>query len=178
MDLFLDTNIWLSFYHYSNDDLEELRKLVVLIEKEKVTLHVTDQVVDEFRRNRNAKFNDAIKKFKTDKLNDQFPQLCKDYEEPYEQLRTAIRLYNDAKGLLLRRLTVDFSEEKLRADSVIKELFDRAKKIVASQALITQGLLASPSWEPAGEEGLAGRCDQLGVPARTRRGRPRPPPDR
>ena len=26
MQLFLDSNIWLSFYHYSSDDLEELRK--------------------------------------------------------------------------------------------------------------------------------------------------------
>ncbi|WP_435018584.1 PIN domain-containing protein [Tundrisphaera sp. TA3] len=156
MDLFLDTNIWLSFYHYSNDDLEELRKLVVLIEKEKVTLHVTDQVVDEFWRNRNAKFNDAIKKFKADRLNDQFPQLCKDYEEPYEQMRVAIRRYNEAKGLLLRRLTEDFGKEKLKADAVIKELFAKAKMNVASQAVITRAFWRHRRGNPPGKKDSLG----------------------
>lgn len=156
MDLFLDTNIWLSFYHYSNDDLEELRKLVVLIEKEKVTLHVTDQVVDEFRRNRNAKFNDAIKRFKGDRLNDQFPQLCKDYEEPYERVRAAIRQYNEAKGLLLRRLTEDFGKEKLKADVVIKELFAKAKQIVASQLLVTRAFWRHQRGNPPGKKDSLG----------------------
>lgn len=133
-----------------------MRKLAVLIEKEKVTLHVTDQVVDEFRRNRNAKLNDAIKKFKSDKLNDQFPQLCKDYDEPYEQMREAIRLYNEAKGLLLRRLTEDFGKEKLKADAVIKELFDKAKKIVASQALITKAFWRHQRRNPPGKKDSLG----------------------
>jgi hypothetical protein len=31
--LFIDTNIFLSFYHLSGEDLEELNKLAVLIEK-------------------------------------------------------------------------------------------------------------------------------------------------
>jgi hypothetical protein len=151
VDLFLDTNIWLSFYHFSNDDLEELRKLVVLIEKEKVTLRVTDQVVDEFRRNRNAKFNDAIKKFKAEKLNDQFPQLCKDYEEPYETMKAAICQYNEAKGLILRRLTQDFGQEKLKADAVIKELFAKASMIKASQEVVTRAFWRHQRGNPPGK---------------------------
>lgn len=33
MNLFIDTNVLLSFYHVSSDDLEELEKLVVLLEQ-------------------------------------------------------------------------------------------------------------------------------------------------
>ena len=33
MNLFIDTNVFLSFFHLSNDDLEEIHKLAVLIEK-------------------------------------------------------------------------------------------------------------------------------------------------
>ena len=33
MNLFVDANIFLDFYHFLNDDLEELRKLVDLIQK-------------------------------------------------------------------------------------------------------------------------------------------------
>src|SRR5262245_19658987 len=76
MNIFIDTNIWLSFYHFSSDDLEELRKLGVLLEKRTVRVHLPEQVVEEFRRNREAKFVDAMKRFKDEKLSDEFPQLC------------------------------------------------------------------------------------------------------
>ena len=52
MNLFIDTNIFLSFYYLSSDDLEELNKLAVLLQQSEVTLFLTNQVVEEFRRNR------------------------------------------------------------------------------------------------------------------------------
>jgi hypothetical protein len=35
INLFIDTNIFLSFFHLTNEDLEELKKLVALIEKKR-----------------------------------------------------------------------------------------------------------------------------------------------
>lgn len=46
--VFIDTNVLLSFYHYSGDDLEELKKLVVLLEQKKVKLYLPSQVLIEF----------------------------------------------------------------------------------------------------------------------------------
>jgi hypothetical protein len=40
MHLFIDTNILLSFYHFANDDLEELEKLIVLVKEKKVMLYI------------------------------------------------------------------------------------------------------------------------------------------
>jgi predicted nucleic acid-binding protein len=60
--LFVDTNILLSFYHLTSEDLEELRKLVALIDTGKIKLVLTEQVKDEFKRNRSAKIADAMKK--------------------------------------------------------------------------------------------------------------------
>ena len=91
MHLFLDTNIYLSFYHYTSDDLEELRKLGVLIESKNLTLHVPDQVVFEFRRNREAKFADALSKFKKEGLDKNFPQIMLAYEEDYRVMRDSIK---------------------------------------------------------------------------------------
>jgi len=45
MLMFIDTNVFLTFYHFSNDDLEELRKLRVLLEREEVVLYLPQQVV-------------------------------------------------------------------------------------------------------------------------------------
>lgn len=77
MNVFIDTNVFLSFYHLTNDDLEELRKLKVLLEKGNVALHLPDQTIDEYRRNRETKIADALKRLKEQKLNLQFPALCK-----------------------------------------------------------------------------------------------------
>ncbi len=62
MNVFIDTNVFLSFCHLTNYDLEELRKLKVLLEKGNVVLHLLDQTVDESRRNRESKIADALKR--------------------------------------------------------------------------------------------------------------------
>jgi predicted nucleic acid-binding protein len=85
-NLFIDTNVFLSFYHLSNDDLEEIHKLAVLIERKEIRLWLTEQVEDEFSRNREVKVYDAIKKLKEHKIKGAFPQFCKDYNE-YEELK-------------------------------------------------------------------------------------------
>jgi predicted nucleic acid-binding protein len=96
MNLFIDTNVLLSFYHYSSDDLEELQKLTVLISEGQVTLILPEQVVSEFRRNREAKIADALKRFTAERLNDQFPQITKDYDE-YECTRSVNRVTADRR---------------------------------------------------------------------------------
>jgi predicted nucleic acid-binding protein len=128
MNLFIDTNTWLSFYHFSGDDLEELRKVAVLIRAGKLTLYLPSQVVDEFWRNRDGKIADAIARFKEEKLSGQFPQICKDYLE-YQQLIEALKVYRQAKSSLLDKLTEDISSGSLKADPVIAELFAVATKI-------------------------------------------------
>jgi hypothetical protein len=40
INLFIDTNIYLSFFHLTSEDLEELKKLVVLIDKGEIALFV------------------------------------------------------------------------------------------------------------------------------------------
>ena len=64
MHLFIDTNVLLSFFHVSSDDLEELKKLVVLLGQKKAQLYVPVQVKMEFRRNREAKVADALRRFR------------------------------------------------------------------------------------------------------------------
>jgi hypothetical protein len=44
--------VLLSFYAFASDDLEELRKIPVLVASGELTLYVTGQVKDEFARRR------------------------------------------------------------------------------------------------------------------------------
>ena len=48
--LFIDSNIWLSIYHFTNDDLEQFKKLKDLINRD-IKLFIPLQVYDEVIRN-------------------------------------------------------------------------------------------------------------------------------
>jgi hypothetical protein len=156
MNLFIDTNIWLSFYHYSADDLEELRKLGVLIDKKTVRLHLPDQVIEEFRRNREAKFIDAIRRFKEEKLNDEFPQLCRQYATEYEQMRQAVVAYKDAKRKLMAQIESHYENEELRADEVIRELFGKANGVIATPEVVSSARVRYDKGNPPGKKGSLG----------------------
>lgn len=125
MNIFIDTNIYLSFYHLTSDELEELRKLKVLLEQHQIRLLVPEQVIHEFKRNRENKIHDALKRFTEQKLSNQFPQMCKEYPE-YLDIQAAARDFDQAKSKLLERLRNDVQNEQLKADEIIGELFKNA----------------------------------------------------
>lgn len=128
LHLFIDTNIYLAFYHFTNEDLEELKKLVVLIENAAIRLLLPDQVVDEFKRNRAGKIADAIKGLREQRLTLQFPQLCKDYPQ-YEKLRTLEREYDKLHAELMADINNDIRDGNLKADELTARLFALGTRI-------------------------------------------------
>ncbi len=155
MNLFIDTNIYLSFYHFTSDDLDELGKLAVIMAEKKVTLYVPEQVVDEFQRNRETKISQALQQFKQQKLNLQFPQLCKDYVE-YAVLRKLQREFEQAHTDLLEKLSSDISARTLKADKTISMLFEQASQIPTSNELIEKAHLRMDTGRPPGKIGSLG----------------------
>ena len=55
-NIFIDSNIWLSLYNFTNNDLEQFKKLKSHID-DSINLIVTEQVFDELTRNRENKIN-------------------------------------------------------------------------------------------------------------------------
>ena len=135
MNLFIDTNVFLHFYHYSGDDLAELDKLSVLIRNSDLKLYLPEQVCEEFYRNRDNTLADALKEFRKDKLDKQFPQVTKHYEE-YKKMREAIKLYEESKQSILTKLKNDIVTDNLKADKVIESLFSNASLIQLDAELI------------------------------------------
>ena len=76
MQLFIDTNILLSFYSLNQEDLAELNKLIDAIDRQQITLLLTDQILDEFNRNRDQRIDGATKSLRTQTFNPQYPQIC------------------------------------------------------------------------------------------------------
>lgn len=136
INLFLDTNTYLAFYHLTSDDLEELKKLQHLINKaDGIKLWLPDQTQDEYRRNREVKIEDALKRFKEEKLNNQFPQMCKEYDE-FKNMREAIKTFDQNKTKLLDKLYTDINSYNLEADKIIDTLFSSAQAIETTPDLL------------------------------------------
>lgn len=128
MNLFVDANIFLDFYHFSDDDLEELKKLVDVINKGEISLIVTTQVIDEVRRNRDNKVSDAYIKFRDSKAELNLPQICKSYGE-YTKIKKALRDLKKLKSDLDTKLVKDITGRSLKADEIINRLFEIAETI-------------------------------------------------
>lgn len=151
MILFIDTNIYLKFYHFTNDELEELNKLIVLMDEKKIKLFIPQQVLDEFKRNREVKIADALKTFKAQKLNNTFPAFCKEYKE-YQKIKDAITEFDKNKKDLIKNLELAIETFELKADQVINEIFQKAIKIPSSNTLIDQAKLRYDLGNPPGKK--------------------------
>lgn len=155
MLIFIDTNVLLSFYHFSNEDLEELKKLLVLLDRKEVQLFLPQQVRTEFRRNREAKIADAMRKLREQKLNLQFPQMCKDYPE-YSKLRELHSQYEKLHASLLNSLNEHIRDRKLKADEIIEQLFSKAQTIARNDAAVETARFRMEIGNPPGKKDSLG----------------------
>lgn len=154
--LYLDTNIYLSFYHLTNDDIEELSKLLLLVKSKELILYLPDQTRDEFYRNRDSKIADGLKKFNENKLNKIFPQMVKDYSEEYDLMRNAIKAFEKNKQIIVDKLRKDVVEQSLNADKIIQDLFKVATEIKNTPELILKAKNRYDLGNPPGKKGSYG----------------------
>ena len=162
MYLFIDTNIFLSFYHLTKDDLKELRKLSLLIKKGDVNLILTDQVEMEFWRNRENKIADSIRRLKDQKLNLEFPQLCKGYKE-YSALRKLQDEYKKSHSELLTKIMDDVENNTLQADEIIIDLFEKADCVESIEKYISDAKYRINIGNPPGKNGSLGDAINWGI---------------
>lgn len=155
MKLFIDTNIYLKFYHFTSDELEELNKLIVLIDEDEIELLIPEQVINEFRRNREVKIADALKKLRGDNLEGTFPVFCKEYEE-FKKMNKAISEYQENKKALIDKLKTAIESYKLKADEVIEKLFAKAILIEITEGLIQRAKRRFDLGNPPGKNNSYG----------------------
>jgi hypothetical protein len=155
MHVFIDSNIFLSFYHFSKDDLEELNKLAVLAKQQEITLQLPDQVNIEVRRNRADKIAQALKVLRDQRLNLEFPQLCRGYDE-YHKLREYQKLYEGQHAELVAKIEEDSEARSLQADLILDELFALGSSIATSSEIVQRARLRCELGNPPGKRGSLG----------------------
>ncbi|MES2617329.1 MAG: PIN domain-containing protein [Bacteroidota bacterium] len=152
INLYIDTNVYLTFYHLSSEELEELDKLRIVIENTNdIILHLPNQTVDEFYRNRETKIADALKRFNEEKLNNQVPIMCKNYSE-HNEMMVAKNEYNKHKAKLLEKLISDIESNNLAADRIISNLFDYATKYETNSYMLAKAKDRFDLGKPPGKD--------------------------
>lgn len=155
MFVFIDTNVLLSFYHFTSDDLDELQKLTEAIKAGAITFALPEQVKQEFWRNRESKIAEALTRLREQKLNLQFPQICKD-SALYPTLRAAQRDYERNHGLLVTELTNAAHTRQLKADKVINELFSVGTNYSMENSIVASAQIRMSLGNPPGKNGSLG----------------------
>lgn len=131
MTIFIDANIFLSFYQLSKNDLEQLKKLVPLLKHGKNPLILTDQVVDEFYRNRERVLSTTLTELRKDWGSKDMPSICMQFEE-CSALEASVKESSKIRNRLLDRLHDASQRNSLTADLLIHEIFSQGSSCPAT----------------------------------------------
>lgn len=152
--LFIDTNVLLSFYAFAKDDLEQLDKLVKLIHAKSIKLYLTQQVVDEFMRNREANLANSLKEFRGHAIR-ACPSFMRDLKD-YAKYDKALSEFNKTSEKLLDAATKQANEGTLLADTLFADLKAKAKVIGVSDEAHEAAYLRKRLGNPPGKQGSIG----------------------
>lgn len=150
-NLFIDSNIWLSLYHFTNDDLAQFGKLNQIIGQD-IKLFIPQQVYDEVSRNREAKLKDAFKSFEIKAI--QYPTFCKEYDE-YEKFNADYSNLIKRYKAWYRKIKLDVQNQSLPADTIIHKFFEVAG-LIECDAFIEKAYTRYRIGNPPGKDNKYG----------------------
>ena len=144
MHIFIDANIYLSFYEQSPDALVELAKLAAVIKNGKAKLWLPDQVKREFWKNREGSITTSLREFDKSLHLGSIPRLVR--EDP--EFKT-----------LTDRVQLDVTSEKTAADNEVRALFELATEIDTTGEIFSEASDRALRHTPPGK--LDGIGDRL-----------------
>lgn len=150
MHLFIDTNIFLNFYTYPDDDDGVIDGLLENIGPNKIVLHLPKQVENEFERNRESKLHGAVTEFQ----NSKFPNAVPNHMRGTEAARNyqdAIKIAESAKKTLIANATGLELQNDLPVDKKITELFNKSQKYAEDDATFKLAIERSQRGNPPGK---------------------------
>lgn len=155
LNIFIDANIFLNFYAYSDDDVKQINKLINLINTNELKLYINTHVVDEFFRCRETKISDVLKKFEKNIDFPNLPLLMGHYSESqkFQELKKEI---NKIQNSLTREAYKDASNQAFPADELFKNIIDSAKPDEINDHVIQKATLRNVLGNPPGKQGSLG----------------------
>lgn len=155
MHVFIDTNILLNFFHFTKEEIDALSDVFASHEHGAAIVHLTEQVCDEFLRNRENKIKDALRKFGDVKFVAQLPAFMKQYEE-YELIRQKSAELQQLAKAISKKVNSDVADNGLLTDSLIKDIFEKSKPIKTSPELYGNAQMRMGLGNPPGKNNSIG----------------------
>lgn len=155
MNIFIDTNIYLAFFHYTQDDLSQLKKLADLLPTHDVSLYLPEQAEQEFYRNRATKLAESLRQLTGQTWKGQFPQICREYQE-YPQIRQMLGLLDKAHSTLIQKIRDDVEQSNLEADHTIAKLFEKASRVESTAEILNAARIRHDCGNPPGKRSSLG----------------------
>ena len=149
--IFIDTNVLLSFYHYTRDDAEQLKIISKLVETNELALYLTEQVIDEFNRNREVKIATAIREFEKWGKGPGVPRSMIGYPEA-KAYQEAVGAVEKARSALIAHAREDAEARSLSADTLVAAILKVATVIARDPDQIddaeTRKIIGNPPGKP------------------------------
>lgn len=147
INVFVDSNVYLSFYELSNADIKELEKIPKLIDEKVITLYVNQLLKDEWKRNRGKTLRGSLDKFEKCKISSSYPLFCKDYQK-YNEIRKIEDAFNKAKSDLKDEMIKHINDFDLKADIMIDKIFKHASEIDITEDILKESRLRKLKGNP------------------------------
>lgn len=156
INLFIDTNIWLSIYEPSSDDLILFKQISKLIST-KFNLIITEQIYDEFWRNRENKIKEIINMFSNGKYSFSagFPNIIRGYKEFYE-LNEKYEEFNNLFNKFHKNMLNDINAIATPADKLIKLFLIKNKDYLITEEIVNNAELRYKRGNPPGKNNMLG----------------------
>jgi predicted nucleic acid-binding protein len=164
--VFIDTNVFLSFYACTNDDIEQLRKLVSLIKAGRMRLYLTKQVKDEFRRNREGKLRESLREFEKVTASSSIPRFMESYAA-IRDFRRALEQLLKAKDEAVQQAKREAEDSSLAADKLFEAIEAASGVIDRTKPYLEKAQLRMVLGNPPGKEGSFGDAINWEVLLRT-----------
>lgn len=150
LHLFIDTNIFLNFYSFSDDKLEILDELIELTAPGQMTIHLPKQVENELKRNRESKLQVAMSDFKKAQLPNAVPQHMRGTVAA-RQYDDAVKSAEQAKKLLIANAVALALSNELEVDQKLSRLFEKASRHPEDDELYQKALERMNKGNPPGK---------------------------
>lgn len=155
MHVFIDTNILLSFFHFTSDELDTLNNVFASHEQGTATVYLTEQVSNEFKRNRETKIRDALKRFNELKPTPQLPAFMREYKE-YGEIRDLSNTLQGKVKDISSKAIKDIRRKELPADHLIGDIFERFGITETSDQIYERARKRMDLGNPPGKAGSIG----------------------
>ena len=155
LHLFVDTNIFLSLYAYTDDNIEELKKLIALIKQGELKIYVSSMVNQEFHRNRDKKIQESLGNFEKYSTSLSVPRFMEHHEE-VKELQNLLKDVRAKHSALIEKSRAEIASLSLAADKLFSELTDAATLISITEEMDTLARRRLERGNPPGKSGDLG----------------------